>query len=77
VFADKGYDRASVRAIAADAAVDPALMYHYFGSQKELFIAVMNVSMSTEWTAQLIAAIGPTVHHYLVDDPMPLDRDWP
>lgn len=42
-FADRGYDGASIRAIAADAAVDPALVHHYFGSKDHLFAAAMAV----------------------------------
>lgn len=38
-FAGKGYDGASIRAIAAGAGVDPALVLHYFGSKDKLFLA--------------------------------------
>ncbi len=37
LFADFGYDKTSVRDIAAAAGVDPALIRHYFGSKAELF----------------------------------------
>jgi AcrR family transcriptional regulator len=40
-FADLGYDRASLRAIALEAGVDPALVLHYFGSKPQLFAAVL------------------------------------
>jgi AcrR family transcriptional regulator len=40
-FADKGYDGASVRAIARAAGVDPALVHHYFGSKEKVFVAAM------------------------------------
>ncbi|HEX4215706.1 MAG TPA: TetR family transcriptional regulator [Candidatus Dormibacteraeota bacterium] len=36
-FAEDGYDRASIRAIAAGAEVNPGLVMHYFGSKEELF----------------------------------------
>jgi AcrR family transcriptional regulator len=36
-FAEEGYDRASIRAIAAGADVNPGLVMHYFGSKEELF----------------------------------------
>jgi AcrR family transcriptional regulator len=42
VFAETGYDKASVRAIAASAQVDPALVHHYFGTKEKLFLATMN-----------------------------------
>src|SRR5215211_4171468 len=40
-FAEGGYDRTSLRAIAREAAVDPALVAHYFGSKQQLFVAVL------------------------------------
>jgi AcrR family transcriptional regulator len=45
-FAEKGYDKASIRAIAAEAKVDPALVHHYFGTKDKLFIATMNVPVN-------------------------------
>jgi AcrR family transcriptional regulator len=41
-FADKGFDGASIRAIATGAGVDPALVHHYFGTKNQLFLAAMN-----------------------------------
>ena len=41
-FADRGYDRASIRAIATRAGVDPALVHHYFGTKDQLFLATVN-----------------------------------
>jgi AcrR family transcriptional regulator len=41
-FAEKGYDGASIRAIATGAGVDPALVHHYFGTKDKLFLAAMN-----------------------------------
>src|SRR5215472_9171535 len=40
-FAGRGYDRATIRGIAIDAGVDPALIYHYFGSKAELLAAAL------------------------------------
>lgn len=45
-FAAHGYDAASIRRIAADADVDPALVHHYFGTKEELFHAVVNPPIS-------------------------------
>lgn len=42
-FASNGYDRATIRAIAADAGVDPSLIHHYFGTKSELFAATLDV----------------------------------
>src|SRR6202042_150198 len=41
VFAAKGYDGASLRAVAREAQVDPALVHHYFDGKASLFIAAM------------------------------------
>lgn len=41
IFAEKGYDRATVRAIAKLAGCDPALVIRYFGSKRELFNRVV------------------------------------
>lgn len=40
-FAERGFDGASIRSIAADAGVDPALVHHYFGSKDKLFLAAL------------------------------------
>ena len=46
LFGDRGYDRATLRAIAARAGVDPALLAHYFGRKEELFAAAMRLPVS-------------------------------
>jgi len=58
VFAEAGFDKASVRAIAATAQVDPALVHHYFGTKEKLFLAAMNSPINP---AELIpkAMAGP------------------
>lgn len=45
-FAQAGYERATIRAIAARAEVDPALVHHYFGSKEELFVAAHELPIS-------------------------------
>jgi AcrR family transcriptional regulator len=42
-FAEKGYAGASVRGIARQAGVDPALVHHYFGSKEQVFVAAMEL----------------------------------
>jgi AcrR family transcriptional regulator len=37
-FAALGYDRTTIRSVAAEAGVDPALVVHYFGSKQRLFL---------------------------------------
>lgn len=38
-FAADGYERATIRAIAADARIDPAMVMRYYGSKERLFAA--------------------------------------
>jgi Transcriptional regulator len=45
-FAERGFDNASIRAIAAAAGVDPALVHHYFGTKEQLFLAAMKVPIN-------------------------------
>ncbi|RIV38348.1 TetR/AcrR family transcriptional regulator [Micromonospora radicis] len=40
-FAQRGFDASTIRAIAASAGVDPALVHHYFGNKDQLFLAAM------------------------------------
>ena len=43
LFARNGIDKTSIRAIAAAAEVDPALVHHYFGTKTQLFAAAIQV----------------------------------
>ena len=54
LFAESGYDKTSVRDIAAAAGVDPALIRHYFGSKAELFRSTVGWPIAP---ADLIARI--------------------
>ncbi|HWD06409.1 MAG TPA: TetR family transcriptional regulator [Amycolatopsis sp.] len=59
VFADNGYERATVRAIAARAGVDAAMVNHWFGSKEGLFAqAVLELPFEP---VELVAALrdGP------------------
>ena len=42
-FARLGFDRATIRGIAAAADVDPALVLHYFSSKEKLFAAALQI----------------------------------
>jgi AcrR family transcriptional regulator len=44
-FAEVGYDRATIRAIATRAGVDPALVMHFFGSKQQLFLAAIELTI--------------------------------
>jgi len=45
MFAERGFDQTSIRAIATEAKVDPALVHHYFGTKDKLFLASMNAPL--------------------------------
>jgi AcrR family transcriptional regulator len=45
-FAEVGYDRATIRAIAVQAGVDPALVMHFFGSKQQLFLAAIELTIN-------------------------------
>ncbi|MFD9676505.1 TetR family transcriptional regulator [Streptomyces sp. NPDC059981] len=59
VFAERGYDKTSVRGIAKVAGVDPALVHHYFGSKDDLFAAAIEVSMEPALVVPAIIGEGP------------------
>jgi AcrR family transcriptional regulator len=54
MFAEAGYDKTSVRDIAAAAGVDPAMIRHYFGSKANLFRATMGWPFEPEQIAERI-----------------------
>src|ERR1700742_4522401 len=43
IFATAGYEGATVRAIAADARINPSMVIRYFGSKEGLFAAVADL----------------------------------
>lgn len=46
LFAERGFEAASIRAIAAEAGVDPALVIRHFGSKEALFLRSIDTSLS-------------------------------
>ena len=59
LFAEHGFERATIRAVASRAGVDPALVHHYFGSKERLFEAALKLPMAP-------AVVLP---HLLQEDP--------
>jgi AcrR family transcriptional regulator len=43
LFAQNGIDKTSIRAVAAAARVDPALVHHYYGTKQQLFAAAVHI----------------------------------
>jgi AcrR family transcriptional regulator len=65
LFSEAGYDRTTIRAVAAEAQVDPALVMHYFGSKEDLFGAAIRVDLEDmvvgpeeELADRLLAMLG-------------------
>ncbi|WP_369053460.1 TetR family transcriptional regulator [Kineococcus terrestris] len=58
VFADRGFEGATIRAIAALAGVDPALVHHYFGSKDGLFLAAVQAPVDPAERVPDIVAAG-------------------
>ena len=57
-FASLGYQGATIRFIAAEAQVDPALVHHYFGTKEELFAAAVEVPFKPGVAVESIFAGG-------------------
>ncbi|MFE3193708.1 TetR family transcriptional regulator [Nocardia sp. NPDC059240] len=65
LFAESGYDRTTIRAVAAAAETDPGLVMRYFGSKEELFARAAVVGAGepiggtpAEAAESLLAALG-------------------
>ncbi|MEW2398531.1 TetR family transcriptional regulator [Streptomyces sp. NPDC046862] len=44
-FAADGYERATIRAIARDARIDPSMVMRYYGSKERLFATVLDIDL--------------------------------
>jgi AcrR family transcriptional regulator len=53
-FAARGYDAVSVRSVAREAGVDPALVHRFFGSKEQLFVAALELPVAP---GALVAAV--------------------
>jgi AcrR family transcriptional regulator len=42
-FAQRGFGGTTIRGVASEADVDPALVHHYFGNKEDLFLAALEV----------------------------------
>lgn len=59
VFAEAGFDRATIRSIAAQAEVDPALIHHHFGTKQDLFAAAHELPASPAALVSAVVAAAP------------------
>lgn len=78
IFSRDGYQRGSVRGIAREAGVDPALVRHYFASKSELFVESLRppfgvseqVTRMTEGDSQLVGHRVITFFVEVWEDPI-------
>ena len=82
LFAERGFDRTSVRAVAAEAGVDPALVHHYFGTKQRLFVEAVDFPIDAVRAIDTLAVddvdhVGERLVRFalqLWDDPVVLPR---
>jgi AcrR family transcriptional regulator len=58
IFAREGFKRATIRLIAAEAEVDPALVIHYFRTKEQLFASAVHVPFSPTVAIEGVFAAG-------------------
>ncbi|MEU5432175.1 TetR family transcriptional regulator [Streptomyces sp. NPDC020719] len=66
-FAAQGYERTTIRAVAADAGIDPSMVMRYFGNKEQLFDAALAIDLRlpvlTEVEPKAVAEV--MVRHFL------------
>jgi AcrR family transcriptional regulator len=66
-FAADGYERATIRAIAADARIDAAMVMRYYGSKEQLFAAAATFVLHLPDLAGVATnRVGPTLVEHFV-----------
>lgn len=58
-FAERGFRGTTIRAVAASAGVDPALVHHYFGTKDDLFVAALEIPVDPRAVLAPVVAAGP------------------
>ena len=58
-FAEKGFRATTIRAVAASAGVDPALVHHYFGTKDNLFLAALEMPVDPRELLAPVVQLGP------------------
>jgi AcrR family transcriptional regulator len=67
-FAADGYERATIRAIASDAQIDPALVMRYFGNKEKLFAAAADFDLALpDLSAVPRATLGAALVSHFID----------
>ena len=63
-FAARGYGGATIRAIAAEAGVNPALVHHFFGSKDQMFVVALGLPFNP---ATLVDTIADGPRHEIAE----------
>ena len=58
-FATTGFSGTTIRAVAAEAGVDAALVHHYFGTKDDLFVAALELPVDPRVVLAPAIALGP------------------
>lgn len=71
IFSEKGFDKATIRGIAREAKVDPALVHHYFDTKEGIFVAALQLPVEPAKVVPLIlegprAEIGERLTRFLL-----------
>jgi len=67
-FAADGYERATIRAIASDAEIDPAMVMRYFGNKEKLFAAAADFDLRLpDLTALPRSRVGAALVEHFID----------
>ncbi len=72
MFAELGYERTTIRAVAAAAGVDGGLVMHYFGSKQDLFSRAAKLSpdeLATGTPEQVAESLLTSLAKRLADEP--------
>lgn len=65
-FAADGYERATIRSIAADATIDPSMVMRYYGNKEKLFAAAADFDLRLPDVTGDPAGAGPVLVRHFV-----------
>src|SRR5690349_24111757 len=67
-FAADGFERATIRAIAADARIDPSMVMRYYGNKESLFTAAADFDLRLPDLGGIPAeAVGESLARHFLD----------
>lgn len=54
-FGQRGYDGTTIRGIATEAGVNPALIHHFFGTKDQVFVAALNLPIDPSLVVAVVS----------------------